>query len=45
MEKETCFWCGKEVKWVNSLGYCRECMELLIAQHHKEAKNDKGSHS
>jgi len=36
--KEICDWCGEGVHWVNSLGYCKKCMEWHIKQHHKESK-------
>jgi hypothetical protein len=34
---ETCFRCGAE-GWVNSLGYCKDCMQEMIDQHHEEAE-------
>ena len=33
---DICFTCGEE-GWVNSLCYCRECMDKHIEDHHKEA--------
>jgi len=40
MDKETCFRCGEEV-WVNSLGYCKKCMQEMIDQHHAENKKEE----
>jgi hypothetical protein len=34
---DICFTCGAEGK-VNSLGYCRNCMDQHIKDHHKEQK-------
>jgi len=35
---EICDWCGEGVHWINSLGYCKKCVEWHIKQHHKENK-------
>lgn len=37
MDKDTCCQCGAE-GWVNSLGYCKGCMDEHIRQHHEEVQ-------
>ena len=39
---EICFLCGDE-GWVNSLGYCKDCMQDQIDQYHQEVEIETGA--
>jgi hypothetical protein len=35
MKEDNCVQCGEEI-WVNSLGYCKKCMQAHIDEYHRE---------